>query len=133
MITRSSRAVLLFAVAVVIAIFFFGEAIIRVFFGAEYESAYVPLLILCTGQLVNAAMGSVASLLNMTGHERDTMVIIVAGAILNVILNFCLTPVWGMTGAAVATAATLVVWNLVMWRRVFKRTGIEASPFYRRR
>jgi O-antigen/teichoic acid export membrane protein len=128
-ITRSSQAVTLYAVPILLAIVFFGESVIRALFGAEYITAHVPLVILGVGQLVNVSMGSVASLLNMTGHERDTARIILIAAMLNVVLTFTLTPVWGMTGAAVATASGLIVWNLIMWRAVYVRTGIESSPF----
>jgi O-antigen/teichoic acid export membrane protein len=102
-------------------------------FGAEYESAYVPLVILCVGQLVNASMGSVGALLNMTGHERDTTKSILVAAVVNVALNLSLVPHWGIIGAAVATASTLTVWNLIMWHKVRARIGIEPSLFFRRR
>jgi O-antigen/teichoic acid export membrane protein len=95
-------------------------------------AAHGPLVILAGGQLVNAGMGSVASLLNMTGHERDTTRIILMAALLNLTLNFTLTPLWGTLGAATATAVTLIVWNVVMWRAVKRRIGIHASPFMRR-
>ena len=96
MITRSAQGIMLFAVPVVIVIVIFGEFIIRTVFGPEYESAYIPLVILCVGQLVNASMGSVGSLLNMTGHERDTTKSILIAAIVNVTLNLSLVPVWGI-------------------------------------
>jgi O-antigen/teichoic acid export membrane protein len=133
MITHSAQAILLIAVPVVIVIILFGEFIIRTVYGPAFEAAYVPLVILCVGQLVNASMGSVASLLNMTGHERDTTKSVLIGAIVNVVLNLSLVPVWGMTGAAVATAVTLIVWNLIMWRKARVRLGIETSPLFRRR
>jgi O-antigen/teichoic acid export membrane protein len=131
MITTSSQGMALYALLILLAILFFGESIIRTFFGAQFVTAYVPLVILAVGQLVNVSMGSVASLLNMTGHERDTTRIVVIGAIVNVVLNFSLTPLWGMTGAAVATASGLVTWNLIMRRQVRKRIGIEPSPLFR--
>lgn len=133
MITRSAQAILLVAVPVVLVIVLFGEFIIRTLYGAAFEAAYVPLVILCVGQLFNASMGSVASLLNMTGHERDTAKSVLVGAIVNVVLNLSLVPIWGMTGAAIATAATLIVWNVIMWRKVRLRIGIETSPLFRRR
>jgi len=133
MMTRSAQAILLIAVPVVIVIVLFGGLIIRTVYGPAFEAAYVPLVILCVGQLVNASMGSVASLLNMTGHERDTTKSVFVGAIVNVVLNLSLVPVWGMTGAAVATSTTLIVWNLIMWRKARLRTGIETSPLFRRR
>jgi O-antigen/teichoic acid export membrane protein len=133
MITKSSRAVLTTTVPIVLVIMVFGDEIIRIAFGGEYRGAYIPLVILSVGQLINASMGSVANLLNMTGHERDTTRSIFIGAVVNLTLGISLTPNWGMTGAAIATAATLVTWNVVMWRKVYLRLGIETSPFYRRR
>jgi O-antigen/teichoic acid export membrane protein len=133
MMTRSAQVVLLLAAPVVIVIILFGEFIISHVYGPKFEAAYVPLVILCVGQLVNASMGSVASLLNMTGHERDTTKSILVGAIVNVVLNLSLVPIWGMTGAAVATAVTLIVWNLIMWHKARVRIGIETSPLFRRR
>jgi O-antigen/teichoic acid export membrane protein len=133
LITRSSQAILAIAAPTVVVLLVFGKPLIALLFGAEYVAAYVPLTILATGQLVNAGMGSVASLLNMTGHERDTTRIIMMAATLNLTLNFVLTPLLGIVGAAMATAATLVTWNVVMWRTVRKRIGIKASPFMRRR
>jgi O-antigen/teichoic acid export membrane protein len=131
MITRSAQAVLAVAVPAVIAVFLFGEFIIRVMFGQEYVAAHVPLMILAVGQLINAGTGSVASLLNMTGHERDTMRAIMIAVIVNLALNFTLTPLWGTVGAAIATATTVSIWNLFMWRAVYRRIGINASPFWR--
>jgi len=133
MIRQSSRAIMLTSLPLVLTFVVFGRLIIEWVFGPAFQGAYVPLVILCAGQLVNASMGSVASLLNMTGHEHDTTKSIFTGAIVNVLLNVALTPAWGATGAAIATAATLVVWNLMMWRRVRTRLGIESSPFRRRR
>ena len=133
MVTRSSQAIMMYALPVVLIVVIFGEFIIRTVFGPRFEGAYIPMVILCVGQLVNSAIGSVASLLNMTGHERDTTRSILIGALINVALNFTLTPAWGITGAAVATAATLTTWNLIMWRKVHQRLGIETSPLYRRR
>jgi O-antigen/teichoic acid export membrane protein len=133
MMTRSAQAMLITAVPVVVIIVLFGKPIIKIVYGPDFEAAYLPLVILCSGQLVNATMGSVGSLLNMTGHERDTTKGVFLGAVVNVALNLALVPAWGMRGAAVATAVTLVVWNLFMWHMARLRTGIEPSPLLRRR
>ena len=131
LVTKTSRAILIVTLPVVMLLIMFGGFIIKKAFGAEYATAYVPLIILCAGQLVNASMGSVASILNMTGHERDTAKSIFVGAVVNIALNLTLTPLWGMIGAAVASTCTLIVWNLIMWRTVHARIGIHTSPFYR--
>jgi len=133
MVTRSSQAVFLLALLSVLLILALGKPFIRIAFGPEFVGAYAPLVILCVGELVNAATGSVSSLLNMTGHERDTTKAIFVAVIVNLALNFSLTPVWGVNGAAIATATTLITWNLVMRRKVLDRIGIEASPLFRLR
>jgi len=131
MVTRSSQAILAVAAPTVLLIVLLGSYFIRWIYGPQYADAYAPVVILAVGQLVNAATGSVGSLLNMTGHERDTTRILLMAALLNVTLSLTLTPLWGMRGAAIATSSTLIFWNLMMWRAVYKRLGINASPFLR--
>ena len=87
---------------------------------------------LCVGQLVNAAMGAVGSLLNMTGHERDTMKSVLMAAIVNVALNLTLIPLSGNHRRCDCYTITLTVWNFVMWHKVRTRIGIESSPIFRR-
>lgn len=129
MITRSSQVVTMFAMAAVAIIVLFGRYMIELLYKPEFAAAFVPLVIICVGQLVNASIGSVASLLNMTGHERDTTKSIFIGATVNIALNLVLTPRWGIMGAATATTITLIVWNLIMWSKVRSRLGIEPSAF----
>lgn len=133
MITRSSQAILATSIPFVLVFVVLGQFLIRTLFGEAFVGAYVPLVILCAGQLVNASLGSVASLLNMTGHERDTTRSLVVSAVANVVLNVTLAPIWGAIGAAIATSATLIIWNVLMWRRVYARLGIHSSPLYRGR
>jgi len=132
-VTRTSRIVFAITVPTVCAVVLFGKPIIALAFGSAYEDAYLPLVVLSAGQLVNACMGSVGSVLNMTGHERDTARCLAAGAAVNVALNLLLTPQMGMMGAAVATSASLVTWNLLMWRQVRARLDVETSVFGRKR
>ena len=70
MITLCSRLMVATAFPVAMAFLFFGESIIGFVFGEEYGAGNVALLILSLGQVVNAAMGSVAYILNMTGHDQ---------------------------------------------------------------
>jgi O-antigen/teichoic acid export membrane protein len=127
--TMSARAILIFALPVVLILEIFGDKVLLYMFGKEYISGQVPLAILAIGQLVNAGMGSVGSLLTMTGHERDTARGVVIAAIVNVILNLIFIPLFGITGAAVVAVITLIVWNILLWRAVHRRLGIESMAF----
>lgn len=124
--TLLAKGVLVSTVPLVLLVGVFGYAILGVF-GEGYQVGYVPLLILVCGQMVNALSGPVDFLLYMTGHQQQSLRILFWAAGLNVILNLLLIPSYGPVGAALATAATTMFWNLLMWRLVRSRLGIEAS------
>jgi O-antigen/teichoic acid export membrane protein len=46
-------------------------------------------------------------------------------AVLNVLLSLTLIPMFGINGAAVASAITLVAWNVLLWRTVRLKLGIN--------
>lgn len=129
LVTLTARGILLSAVPVVLALVVWGEQILAKAFGEEYASGRTALTILALGQLVNAGMGNVGTLLNMTGHEQETARALTISAVINVSLNLVLIPRWGINGAALSSALTLTVWNLVMWRAVHRLLGIESTAF----
>ncbi len=133
LVTQSARAILALALPLVLAFVFFGDAILSFAFGPEYVRGHTALILLSLGQLVNAAMGSVNVLLNMTGHERETLRGVAVAALANLILNFVLIPTFGLVGAAAATACTFVIWNLLLRRAVWQRIQIESMAFPLRR
>lgn len=124
--TMSSRIILLLTLPVVIVFLFFGKPILGHLFGPDYISAYGPLAILTLGQLANAAFGSVAFLLNMTGHEHITARAVGFAAICNVILNLTFIPSLGMNGAAIATATTTFLLNFLLWYSLRRQLGVES-------
>lgn len=119
------------AAPIVLVYLFVGKPILGLVFGHAYVAAWFPLVILSVGQFINASVGSVGLLLNMTGHERDTVWVMGGTALLNIVLNAVLIPHFGMTGAAVATAVSMVAWNLAMTARVKRRLGFFVTPFVR--
>lgn len=129
LVTMCARASLLAALPIVLVFVFWGEAIICTFFGSDYINAYLPLVILASGQFVNALFGPVGILLNMTGHQRDTLrgIMIAAGA--NILLNLALIPTFGLNGAAIATALTFIIWNVSLWLYAKKRIDLNTTAF----
>ena len=127
LMTTSARGVMLFALPPVLVMVFAGQPLLEFVFGPDFGSGAVALGILAIGQFVNAAMGSVGVLLNMTGHERDSVRGVAIAALSNVLLNLVLIPIYGITGAAAATAVTLVIWNFILRFYVFKRLGLEST------
>lgn len=129
LILYGARAVTLFALPIVVLLLIYGKDLLGVLFGSAFKSGYVALGILTVGQLVNAVMGSVGLLLNMTGNERETMKGVMIATASNIVLNLLLVPTWGLEGAAFSTASTLILWNFLLRRSVIKLLGYETLAF----
>jgi len=117
---------LLWSLSVSAVLIVFGHWILLLF-GEEFALAQTALTILSVGQLMNGAMGSASLLLVMTGHERDAAVGLGISAVLNIILNALLIPRWGLEGAAVATASSMIAWNLLLAVLVYIRLRIHST------
>jgi O-antigen/teichoic acid export membrane protein len=88
-------------------VLFVGGSWILSFFGPEFPRAATALRILAVGQFVNVAVGSVRSLLVMTGHQRHLQRTMVTAGAVNILLNLILIPPLGINGAAIATAISV--------------------------
>jgi len=85
-------------------------------FGPEFVSGYGVMFILVVGYMMRAAMGPAEFLLNMAGQQSAAAAIFGATACLNIALNVTLVPMFGLYGAAVATAlSTSVAAALCCW------------------
>ncbi len=101
---------------------FFGEWFLGLF-GAEFGAGKQVLVILSFGQLLNAMSGPVMLLLNMTAYEIVARNTILISALINIILNILLIPLLGIIGAAIASSAVMMVWNLVGVLMVKQKLG----------
>lgn len=112
-----------------VAFFFWGEDILGVVYGDEFRAAATALTILCFAQVMNSFFGIVWPLLVMTGYERCGMWGLFAASLVNVGLNIVLIRPYGIEGAAVATGASIIVWNVLFWILALRRLGVDSSPF----
>lgn len=119
--TMATRASILGAVPIAAVLVFWGSDILGLVFGLAYISAAQPMAVLCLGQMINVAAGPVAVVLNMAGHEKDSVIMLVISGALNVALNAVFIPRWGVSGAALATAVSTSAWNIGLTSRVWKR------------
>jgi O-antigen/teichoic acid export membrane protein len=126
LVRQMSRFALLGGIPVALVLIVWGRPVLLLF-GSAFEVAYPALTILVVGQLVNIGAGPVATLLVMTGHERDAAVGLAAATVLNGILCLILIPRWGINGAALAAAAGETLWNVILWRLVRRRLAIGPS------
>lgn len=126
-VTLTVRMVTAFALPVALFLMLWGEPLLRLLFGEAYVGAALALAILAGGQLVNAGLGSVGTLLNMTGHERASARAAAVSVTANIALNASLIPLWGINGAAVATAISIALWNVLMALAVRRHLRIDVT------
>jgi len=97
----------------------------------DLRTGGLALSIIAAGQFVNVVTGSVGYLLMMCGYERLMKNTTAMSAIVNILANVPLCPRFGVNGAAVASAITLIAQNLIDAIFVWRRPGIWTMPILR--
>lgn len=126
----SVKLMVLFAVPIVAIMVLFPNFLMNLF-GEGFANGGHLLQILAVGQFVNVVTGSVGYLLSMSGHEKDLRNTVLISGPLAIIAAVALTPLWGATGSAIATALAVATQNLVAVFWVRKRLGFNTLAVWR--
>lgn len=127
LVTLSAQTMLVVSLLVGLMFVLIGRSFFRFVFGPEFDGCYVPLLILLLGHVMDAALGPAGTLLNMTGHEADTIMGMTWATFFNITLSMVMVPLAGIIGAAIATALSVIAWKILFWWYARKRLGINSS------
>lgn len=95
------------------------------FFGREFQAGREILAILSFGILFHNVAGSVGAMLLMSGRQNVYLTNMIGVFVLRVAGNFFLVPRYGMWGAAIANAASIVLLNLLMLGQVYVLLGMH--------
>lgn len=128
--SRSARAATVMALPIALPLIFFGGTLVDLVYGDAYVAAVtIPLAILCLGQLVNVAFGSVGLFLTMSGFERDTLFGQILALVVSALSAVALIPFLGVVGAALAVAIGSATWNAILAVRLIQRLNIRPTAF----
>jgi O-antigen/teichoic acid export membrane protein len=130
LVTYAARNGTLFAILTSVPLLIFPEWFLGLF-GPGYESGDIALRILVLGQLVNTLSGPCGVILTMTGHQKFALKALMVSVSVSIMLNLILTPVFGLLGAAISVASSMLIWNLLMVYWAKKLTGIVSFSFGR--
>jgi O-antigen/teichoic acid export membrane protein len=108
-------------------LFLFPKIVLNFLFGPDYIQAGVALQLLSLGFIIHAFLGSNGNTLLVMGKTRFIMAASVVCVILNLILNLMLIPPFGIMGAAIATASSLGIINILLSTELYRSSGIH--PF----
>lgn len=125
LVSMQAWVVTLVGVTIMALLLFLGEAILGLF-GDKFPAGYWSMAILLMGQMVNALCGPVGYLATMTDHAKTAARFMWFAAIINILLNALLIPIWGIEGAAAATGCSMVVWNVGL--AVFSIHRLKINP-----
>ena len=130
---QSTKMIFWSSLPLVIIFFIFPEFFLGLF-GEEFKVGVTAFIFLSCGRLISSFSGSVGNILQMTGNQNIYARILLLGAILNVVLNLILIPVYGINGAAIASMSSIIVWNFSMVLVVKQKFGFYTFyiPFIKR-
>lgn len=116
------------SLAMAIVVLALGEPMLTLF-GPEFVAGYPLLFLLCIGVVARSAVGPAESLLTMTGNENVCALVYALTLALNIALSIILIPAFGLWGAAIATASSMVFEAAALSFTVWKRLGIAMAIF----
>jgi O-antigen/teichoic acid export membrane protein len=122
LITRAASWTLIGAACMALPLFFLAAPVLSLF-GPGFGEAVMPMRVLLVSQVIAAAAGSQIFLMTMTGQERSAAVVVVLAALGNFALAVPLIGLYGTTGAAIANAITLLLWNCAMAALIYRNLG----------
>jgi O-antigen/teichoic acid export membrane protein len=97
----------------------------QVLYGERYASSSLYLAMLSLAYYFNTALGFNGLTLRVYGAVRSIVLINVAAALLNIVLNLALIPLYGPLGAAIGTMTSLIVHNVLKQIGLHRATGIS--------
>jgi O-antigen/teichoic acid export membrane protein len=92
-------------------------------FSPEFVPGWPVIVVVAAAQLFSASVGPTARVLAMTGRQRVVMFATLGSILTAAVLNLALVPTFGIYGAAVATAAALILVNAVTLTFIHRRLG----------
>jgi O-antigen/teichoic acid export membrane protein len=125
---KSTRWILSMSMPIILVLILEGKFILRHVYGVEFEPGYVVLVILTAAHLISSGTGLVGLFLQMTGQHKAYMKLNIFFFVLNVMLNIILVRLFGMLGAAMATAFCMAMLEIACAYIIHRKFSIIVLP-----
>lgn len=119
--SRTTRFTFLLTALLALGIAALADVFVPLYYGEDFTPAVEPLLLLLPGALGFAVARPIFAIGQGKGDMRVLVAATGAAALLNVVLNVLLIPIYGMAGAAVATSvgyASMLVVHVLAARAI---------------
>ncbi|MEM1278271.1 MAG: polysaccharide biosynthesis C-terminal domain-containing protein [Pseudomonadota bacterium] len=102
-----------------------GPLGIAAIFGPAFDATFPAVAIIAFGQVIAALFGNPLAVLVQADQERVAVAILLSAAVLNLICLYLLIPSFGIEGAALSTALSIVAGQLVMTVHCYRTLGLR--------
>ena len=113
-----AKWILMLVLPIFTLLVFFSREILSIF-GPGFSDGYKAMIILCIGQMLNAATGSAGFMLMMTGRSLANLTNSAVLCFGNILLNVYLIPKYGIIGAALANTLSFTAVQLLRLAEVW--------------
>jgi len=94
-------------------------------FGPDFVIGIKAIIIMAVGRIISLSFGPVALLNSMMNHPKSNLISNIFVLTFNIILNLILIPKYGITGAAIATATSSVLANILRMGLLYYKEKIH--------
>ncbi|MFZ3060708.1 MAG: flippase [Candidatus Methanoperedens sp.] len=119
-LSRAFSYSLILAIPIFMGGVLLGDKLLYFFYGAEFMYGYSTLVILLIAQLVNIFQVFFTMYLGALDRQKYAFKVTAFAAMANIVLNIIMIPLYGISGAAVATLATMIL-NAILAGRILSR------------
>lgn len=109
------RWILMISLPFVLIIILFPKIILQLFFGSEFISGSLVLIIIILAYFFKGLTGPCTQMLMAFDKIKMIFYVNSISAILNILFNIILIPIYGLIGAAIATAVSIVIRQLILF------------------
>lgn len=102
-----------------------GGPLILAAFGEAFEGAFGVMAVLGLGTVVRAMAGQAGELLVVAGKQREAMRLFGLTLAVGIVLSLVLTPLFGITGAAAASAGAMAARTLLLASTVWRTSRLR--------
>ncbi|MGI9388390.1 MAG: polysaccharide biosynthesis C-terminal domain-containing protein [Methyloligellaceae bacterium] len=127
-ITDSSRMTCLLTIPAVLLTLVAGYPLLLLF-GEKFTTAYPVMFVLGAGLIARSSVGQAFDLLAVMGHARAIVWVSAGCLTANVVLSVILIPLFGIMGAAVATAIVMLLRAGALAAATHRLTGLSVLAF----
>lgn len=120
----SGRYVFILSFPLMVFLFIFSKDVMLVF-GNEFVEGSRLLLFIVIGQVINVSLGSVGSMLQMCGFEKQMRNVSIISSATSFLLYFFLIAEWGLIGLGIVYIFNLTVMNIACSYVLYNKLKIK--------